>query len=133
MSDPLAGRAGVVKVNTSDSGYTTIGSIDSIDCDYGVVAMDASGMTDTAERRASSGWTKFTLNCSGKFNPSDSGQALVLANLLLYTEYLWDGTNGRKCLCAVEGLKIGSKQGAGPATISFSLVPAGGAAPTTVS
>lgn len=138
MSDPIAGRLAQVYVSADDVTYLPVGYLDSVELDWGKRAMDTSQFKDTAERRADSGLTGFALSISGKLDPTDEGQALLLsyanAGTQIYAQYDWTGESdgGVKALCAIEGMKLGSKMGPNPESFSCTLSVASGSAPSVL-
>ena len=123
-----AGKNIVVKCSLTDANYQTIGGLDNSTLDLGSLPMDTTAFGDLAARSADSGIKKFDVSISGKLDAADAGQAILkLFPALVWVTFLWDGTNGYKCQCALSGPKIGGSQSATAVTFSASFTAAGGA------
>jgi len=135
MANPILGKAGQLYISTDGSTgvtYALIGELDTLSITIDPKYADISQMGDMAKREIPS-IVSLDGSASGLLTPSDAGQTVILAcqlaPALAWVKYLWDGTNGRKCLCAWKSIKTDSKQGGDAAKISFSFEAANGAAP----
>jgi hypothetical protein len=131
----LLGSAARVKVATSDSSYTTIAVADGVDVTKGYDTADLAQLGDVTERSTPS-TQQFSGSVTGKYDPSDSGLAIVMTAqatpALLWLQVLPNGSAGWKCQCRIGPVKISSKQGPDAATFSFDFSAAGGIAPVAV-
>ena len=103
----LAGHPLTFSVSSDDSAYSEVDGINDHNFDYMRELLDTTDFKDTSGGRTRmAGLTDGSIEISGDYEASDTGQALIRTQFasgsVLYSKMLWNGSAGHKVACIVE-------------------------------
>jgi predicted secreted protein len=125
----LAGKAMVVKIDTTSSGAgTVIGGVDNTTLRQLCNLLDISAFGDSYHSRIA-GLKDSSVSLSGNYDPADAGQLKINAGDTVWVQVLPNGTAGKKIEMLVEEF---SQQASADGKQTFNATLQGNGAPTTV-